>query len=317
MYPNRPNIRKIGTIDCDLVEITPVVFKGELYRFEYFRARMRGDNFIRNHKNTKGPSYFRLINVRTNTIVSEFAEDHHMGCAYADGDTMYAVGITAGPESGGWGGDTVHFFRSTDLQNWEQYSELHLPGWTLYNSGVCKMGDTYTLLLEIITPQEECGDSRGTFRFAQSKDMVNWEMTPWECAFQRDRYSGAPAIYTVEGDPHYYVFYLEEYPMECYATCVARSKDLIHWEYSPLNPFLMYDDIGDKQIASPFLTPSERERIRVARNVNDSDLEMCEYLGRTIMYYSWGDQHGTEFLAEACYEGPMKELLQGFFPPEE
>ncbi len=32
-----PKIRKLGTIVCDLVEATPVVFKGRLYRFEYVR----------------------------------------------------------------------------------------------------------------------------------------------------------------------------------------------------------------------------------------------------------------------------------------
>jgi hypothetical protein len=93
---------------------------------------------------------------------------------------------------------------------------------------------------------------------------------------------------------------------------VARSKDLIHWEYSPINPVLMYDE-EDRKIASPFLTPADRERIANALNINNSDMEMCEYLGRTIIYYSWGDQKGTEFLAEACYEGPMHELLKGFF----
>ena len=42
-------------------------------------------------------------------------------------------------------------------------------------------------------------------------------------------------------------------------------------------------------------------------------MELCEYLGRTIIYYSWGDQKGNEFLAEACYEGGMHEFLKAFF----
>ena len=313
MYPNRPAIRKIGTIDCDIIETTPFVFQNDLYRFEYFRPMHGRGLRTLNVKNAKEHSYFRIIQVRTNTVITEFAQNYHLGSAFVDGDTVYAVGITPGVETD-WGGDTICFFRSKDLQNWEQYAQLHLPGWMIYNTGVCKLNGTYTLLMEIAAPVEERGPFPFTFRFAQSKDMTNWVMTPWECAFQRDRYAGAPAIYSLENDPHYYVFYLEEYPNEHYATCIARSKDLIHWEYSPINPVLMYDDIGDKQIASHFLTPSERERIRVARNVNDSDMELCEFMGRTILYYSWGDQHGTEFLAEACFEGSMKELLTGFFP---
>ena len=60
---------------------------------------------------------------------------------------------------------------------------------------------------------------------------------------------------------------------------------------------------------------SEEERIAInaALDINNSDMELCEFLGRIIIYYSWGDQLGHEFLAEACYEGTMKEFLQGFF----
>ena len=143
--------------------------------------------------------------------------------------------------------------------------------------------------------------------------MTNWTLTPTECAFQRDRYVGAPAIYAFDDDPYYYVLYLELLPNDFYTTCTARSKDLINWEYSPINPVLMYDDAEDKKIASPFLTPADRERIENALNINNSDMEICEFLGRTIIYYSWGDQQGTEFLAEACYEGGMHEFLKAFF----
>ena len=109
--------------------------------------------------------------------------------------------------------------------------------------------------------------------------------------------------------------YLEAYPNQCYANCVARSKDLKTWEYSPINPVLMYDDAEDKKIGSPFLSVADRKRIEEALNINNSDMELCEYLGRTIIYYSWGDQKGTEFLAEACYESGMHEFLKAFFEP--
>ena len=75
----------------------------------------------------------------------------------------------------------------------------------------------------------------------------------------------------------------------------------------------MYDEYEDKKIGSPFLTPRDREMIENALDINNSDMELCEFLGRTIIYYSWGDRLGTEFLAEACYEGSMKEFLTDFF----
>ena len=179
------------------------------------------------------------------------------------------------------------------------------------------MGDTYTLMVEISAPDEETGPTKPTFRFLQSKDMIHWEVTPRDHVFQEDRYCGSPALYTLEGDPHYYVGYLEAYPNHRYANSLARSKDLIHWEYSPINPVLMYDEVEDKKIGSPFLTPEDRKRIEEAWDINNSDMELCEYLGRTIIYYSWGDQNGNDFLAEACYEGSMKDFLTGFFEVKE
>jgi hypothetical protein len=59
---------------------------------------------------------------------------------------------------------------------------------------------------------------------------------------------------------------------------------------------------------------SQAEPFRAAKNINNSDVEVCEFEGKTILYYSWGNQQGTEFLAHARYEGPVKEFLSGFYP---
>ncbi len=48
----KPHITKLGTI-CDLVETTPVVFKGRLYRLEYVRQRY--------WNNDAGDSCFRVF----------------------------------------------------------------------------------------------------------------------------------------------------------------------------------------------------------------------------------------------------------------
>src|SRR5512143_1879723 len=48
----RPLILKKGTIDCDLVETTPIVFKGQLYRFEWVRPGYWNNQLKR--------GYFRL-----------------------------------------------------------------------------------------------------------------------------------------------------------------------------------------------------------------------------------------------------------------
>ena len=309
-HPKRPTIRKLGTISCNnIVETTPLVYKGELYRFEVIRRKsFASENATAHWEELDDLPCLRFVHVRTNTPTPYFAEGHTFGFAFAEGDVMYVVTGSRAK----WGSDGLVFFRSTNLIDWEEYTKIELPGWAIYNMNIAKKDDIYTLLIEISAPSEEC-EVPDTFRFMQSTDLKNWIMTPSDCVFQKQRYCGSPSIYSFEGDPYYYVGYLEAYPNECYANCVARSTDLINWEYSPINPVLMYDEKEDKKIGSPFLTPADRSRIDAALDINNSDMELCEYLGRTIIYYSWGDQKGDEFLAEACYEGGMHEFLKAFF----
>ncbi len=306
-HPKTPKIRRHGTIKYGTVESTPIVFGDTLYRFEYNRPSRSDHLKAVNRYNPNPWSSFHFIDLKTGRQTPSFAKNHHLGSAFTDGGVMYAIGV-----DGEWGCDTLHIFRSTDLETWECPGELHLPGWKIFNTGVCKMNGVYTLLMEISEPVEEAGTSPFTFRFATSTDMIHWTLTPTECVFQKDRYAGAPAIYAI-GDGYYYVLYLEAYPGPCYAQCIARSKDLKNWEYSPINPMMMYSEAEDKQIANPFLTIEEQQQIADALDINNSDVELCEFNGRTIIYYSWGNQRGMEFLAEASYEGTLASFLQAWF----
>lgn len=293
--PKRPEIRRLGTIMCDMVETTPVVFHGRLYRFEYFRSSEL------NEANPDNVSHFRFIDVQTNRETAHFAENHQFGAAFADGEYMYVSGISEG--------NLVRIFRSADLETWEEHGTLGLPeDMRGFNTGICKKDGLYTMLIEVNKP------IGFRFRFAQSHDLKSWELLPEDYRFHEElRYAGGPAIYTLPDDPYYYVCYLEAYPGPCYANCIARSKDLCKWDYSPINPVLMFDEKEDKKIGNPFLTVHEQERIKRALDINNSDMELCEFNGRTIIYYSWGCQRGIEFLAEAAYEGTMKDFLQRFF----
>ncbi|NIA14328.1 MAG: hypothetical protein GWP08_09615, partial [Nitrospiraceae bacterium] len=111
-----PLIRKLGTIDCDMVETTPVVFKGKLLRFEYVRAE-------RYKPNTTGDSYFRFIDVATGEATPAFAKGYHLGAAHVEGDTVYVYGVDE------WGGSHMHVFWSKDLETWEDATAFELPGW--------------------------------------------------------------------------------------------------------------------------------------------------------------------------------------------
>src|SRR4051794_6622001 len=154
--PKRPEIRKLGTIDLDMVEATPVVFKGRLYRFEYVRKDYKA--------NTTGDSYFRFIDVETGETTPAFAPGYDLGCAYAEGGSMWAFGVDQ------WDGSKVVAFRSGDLKHWEKAPALELTGWGLFNTSVCQAGDRYVMAIEVGRPPEVVGVPF-TARFAESGDL--------------------------------------------------------------------------------------------------------------------------------------------------
>lgn len=290
-----PQIRKLGTIECGLVEATPLVFKERLYRFEYVRQDYPG--------NSTGSPYFRLIDVAAGKATPAFAKGYHLGCAHAEGDFMYTFGVKK------WGQSEIAMFKSSDLVTWEKHEAISLPGWQLFNSSVCKAGERYVMAIEVGAPPEVAG-TPFTMRFAESKDLATWKLLPEECVFSKDRYTACGTIRHV-GD-YFYMIYLEAKPGPPYQSYIVRSKDLMSWETSRFNPVLAAS-ADDKNIANPQLTAEQRDLIAKAVNINNSDVDLCEFAGKTHITYSWGNQQGTEFLALAVYEGRLADLLEGFF----
>jgi len=289
-----PHIHKLGTIDCDLVETSPVVFKGKLYRFEYVRQGY--------WNNKTGDSYFRFVDHESGQSTPAFAKRYHLGSAFVDNDTVYVSAVDI------WDGENIIIFMSTDLINWQSWNALHLLGYGIFNTSICKANNKFVLMYELGKPKEEVGQ-RFTARFATSKDMRHWQITPPECNYAKDRYTAPHCLRYL--DDYFYDFYLEAY--EGYETRVVRSKDLIQWEPSPLNPVLRAAE-EDKKIVNLKLPTELREKIATAENINNSDIDFCGFNGRLIINYSWGNQHGTEFLAEAVYEGSLEQFLRGWFP---
>jgi hypothetical protein len=291
-----PTVKKLGTLDLLMVETTPVVFKGRLYRFEYVR-----DNYPANET---GASYFRFNDVATGKATPAFAKGRHLGCAFVEGDTVYAFGVDK------WGGSQITVFRSKDMEQWEDRPALHLPGWSVYNTSVCKADGRYVMAVEVGGPKEVVGVPFTIF-FAESQDLLTWTPLPRECVYSKERYTACPALRYTDG--YFYMVYLEARPGPTYETHIVRSKDLRRWESSRLNPVLAFSD-EDKRIANPGLTAEQRKAIAGAKDINNSDVDLCEYRGRTVIYYSWGNQQGTEFLAEAVYEGTLADFLHSYFP---
>jgi pimeloyl-ACP methyl ester carboxylesterase len=292
----RPLIRKLGTIDLDMVETTPVVLNGKPWRFEWVRQGI-GQQYLANKRQT---NYFQFRDPSTGAITPPFAEGHEFGSAFVEGDTVYVTGTQ--------GRSRVNMFTSRDLKNWESRSVIVDKKYGIFNTSIAKADHEFILAFEIDKPQAEAG-TPFTIRFAKSPDLRAWTVTPPECNFTKDRYSAAPCLRWDDG--WFYLFYLEAY--QGYETRVVRSRDLIKWQASPLNPVLRASP-ADKQIANAKLTPDQRSKIAAAKNLNNSDLDLCEWQGRVVINYSWGNQQGTEFLAEGVYDGTLRQFLQGWFP---
>jgi predicted GH43/DUF377 family glycosyl hydrolase len=282
----RPQIKKLGTVDVDKVENSPIVFGGKLYRCEWFR----------------NAGCFHFVDCHSGRATPQFAKGWSFGNAFVESDTVYVTGTRPGKE--------VRMWSSRDLERWDTWTALDLPGFQIFNTSICKADGKYVMMFEIDSPKEQAGVPF-TARFATSTDLKRWAVTGPECVYAKDRYTAPHCLRYLDG--YYYNFYLESI-RGGYEQFVVRSRDLIQWESSPLNPVLRASD-DDRQIRNAKLSPQDRRRIAAAKNLNNSDIDFCEYRGRVVIFYSWGNQQGVEHLAEAVYEGSSADFLRGWFPP--
>jgi len=290
----RPLIVKKGTIDVDLVETTPIVFKNQVYRYEYVR--------IGYWDNKTGDSYFRFVNHKTGKPTKSFAKGFHLGSAFVHNETVYVTAVDI------WDGEQIHIFSSKDLEHWDSWLAFDLPGYGIFNTSLTWAKDKYVLMFEIGKPEDKAGE-RFTANFATSTDLKNWEVLSSEHNYAKDRYTAPHCLRYLDG--YFYNFYLEAH--NGYEMRVVRSKDLINWDPSPLNPVLSFSK-EDKHIANKKLSKVFQQKINNAENRNNSDIDFCEYNGKLIINYSWGNQRGEEFLAEASYSGTLEDFLRGWYP---
>ncbi len=290
----RPLIVKSGTIDCDLVETTPVVFRDRVYRFEYVRQGY--------WNNQTDDSYFRFVDHETGKATTAFAKGFHLGSAFVENNIAYVTAVDI------WDGEQIHVFASDDLENWESWLAFERPGFGIFNTSLTRAGDQYILMYEIGKPEEEAGQ-RFTALFATSPDLRKWELLSSDHNYAKDRYTAPHCLRYHNG--YYYNFYLEAH--DGYEMRVVRSRDLVNWDASPLNPVLKASE-EDKKIANKNLPEKLKQEIANATNINNSDIDFCEFNGQLIINYSWGSQRGEEHLAEAVYHGSEKQFLNGWFP---
>ena len=303
--PRIERLKKKGTIKISAVEATPVVWKDRLLRFEWLRSSA----WDTVHKQREVGSY-QFFDMETEEPVgAEFAFDHAFGCCYAEDGVMYAHGVRGSDGAT----NVIDVFWSRDLTTWESHTALVLPDdLKVFNTSVSPGADgQYVMAIEISGPKESVGPGYKCI-FALSKDLLSWELLPIDpYIYRKECYSACPAIRYFDG--YYYMVYLDVMPYKRYVPYIVRSADLAAWEIAIRNPFMFFDD-GDKQLICPErFSESEKQYIENAVDCNNSDVDFCEFHGKTYILYSWGNQHGQEFLALATYDGTLKEFLTSYF----
>ena len=216
-------------------------------------------------------------------------------------------------------------FVSDDLVHWEESVALEFPEtFKCHNTAVCRGDDGYVMVIE-------CGEAmhdqdpvqaqlenpyigvRFTEFFATSPDLVHWTLMPFDKAYTKERYNACPALKFCDG--YYYMICLESLPCARWAPYIYRTADFDTWEIGYYNPLFIpsREDLYPKE----GVTLSEEARAVNFRhlNVNNSDIDLCEYEGKTYIVYASGNQGVTwgGLYCEAVYDGPLNDFLRANF----
>lgn len=295
-----PKIRKMGAVS-PYGEVSPFVFKGKLMRLELIDAS-RGLNA------SGGDICAGIRDVASGKILSTFGKDCYYFSAYCADDKVLVTGTER--QNGRFSGDTIWAFESTDLEHWSRRKLLTNPGWVYFNTSLTKGPDGYVLLLESAAPKY--ADRHFTMFFATSKDLKTWTHLPPDVCFPKHRYAGGPFIRWHNG--FYYVSLVTELPNQRYATYLYRTANFRQWECGRYNPLVLCSQ-EDRQVSPTASEISEKfaREVRTRFICSASDLELCDFNGKTYLNYVVGDQNGFYYLCEAWYDGPAGALLENFF----
>ena len=292
---------KKGVVPNSFSETTPFVFNDRLYRLENF---MKSQEFLgkpvqyRFHEDG-----FRIRDVELDRVISVPLLNHYFAIAYVWEGRVYAFAGFLGTDDEWWRIRRLVMISSDDLITWtapkvvlEAENNEHI-----FNTGICHDGKRFVLLYET---DDQRYTPKFTFKYSQSDDLAHWERIPG-ALYGLGKYVGGPALYFENG--WYYTLYLEALEGPHYETRLTRSRDLIEWHDAPPDrPFVTYDS---SHRPDPGHHPEVFE-------INASDAELCEFRGKTIVYFNGGNQQGVGDLQWAEYDGSPRDLLESFYADE-
>lgn len=278
---SRPVLTKLPLALPKAMENTPVVFDGRP-----LHVLNRRDDTKNGTDEYTQSMYLYIVDMATGEELCRFGEGHSFANAFVESSQLHVFASEGTNRD--WFGSLYHFSTS-DLKTWSRQPAIAREGDEhLFNASVCRDEKGYLMAYESNKPVQFC------FKFARSKDLSQWEKLPGLVFTGVNReYSACPVIRYFR--PYYYVIYLHT-PIpghRGYVSFLARSEDLVCWELSPFNPIL---EAG----------PGE--------GINNSDVDLFEWEGRTYLTYATGDQATWGAVRVALYDGPMQEFFAGHFP---
>lgn len=288
---------KRGKLNSPLVEVTPFVFQDRLYRLENWQKQWE---FPGSPDGTECQNdAIRIRDMATDRIITTPLTGHGLGMAFVWENRVHVFAGNWG-EGAKWNIEEIVLTTSTDLEHWTTPEVVLLaqPNEKFFNVGICHGPDQFALLVETNDPT---WPPPFTFKYFTSADLRRWTPVP-DGIYGREKYVGGPALY-YEGD-YYYTLYLEALPGPSYETRIARSQDLVNWEDAPDGrPFVTFDSTQ----------PVHPLRSATICESNASDVELCYWQERTLVYFTGGDQQVCGDLQWAEYDGTPQTLLESFF----
>ncbi len=292
--PPNPRLVKLPFSFREGMENTPVVFNDRLLLVDNHRPggfKAKGED-----------AYLFILDLTTGQEVARFGKGHSFVSAFVNGSELHVFATEFTDFGHTINTKCINRFSTTDLKTWKQELALARDGQEqFFNTSVCRDDQGYVMAYESDIPVRWC------FRFARSKDLSHWDRirglefadveAKTACANPTIRYL-APYYYVIYG-----VWCFQEKPWKCYryalpetkyVTVVARSKDLVSWDVSPTR--------------GPMLDPSPDE------GINNTDADLFEVEGNTYVCYATGDQATWGTIRIAMYAGPMRQLLESYFP---
>lgn len=294
--PVRPQLIKLPFAYWDAMENTPVIYGGRPLLVLNYRDDDKGW-----HDQYADSMYLYIVDLQTSQRIAEFGKGHSCVKAFVDGKRLHVFASEATNYE--WF-QSMYDFRTDDLKTWHRELALKKEegGEHIFNASVCR-DDQGFLMAYVAYAKARHASAFPYFKFARSKDLVHWEKVP-DLAFagrSGKQYSNTPAIRYFA--PYCYVIYyttVDEMgrmvPESCrFASFVARSKDLVTWQLSSLNPILQ---------------PGPGE------GISTSDVELMELEGNTYLFYATGNQRspGWRAVRVAMHPGPMRPFFERWFP---